>query len=181
MRTRPLLAGLLVLALAGCSGGAGQSPSLRPSPEPTPIPATPADGSPTGEAFVLDVGVHWDGVACSYVGPTVITDGTTTRVEYTFDEGTDAPLLFIGGVVPGTSWDEVLEYVATHRASVAPGWVILTGYANIPPGTSSLYTISTEVAGRPVGGYFVGCATAPIVDGGTDVMYPAALLLVAGP
>lgn len=181
MGTRPLLAGLLALALAGCSGGAGQVPSLRPSPEPSPIPATSADGLPAREALVLDVGVHWDGVRCTYVGPAVITDGTTTRFEYTFDEGTDAPLLFVGGVLPGTSWDEVLEYVATHRASDVPAWVILTGYANIPPGTSSLYTISTEIAGQPVGGYLVGCATAPFGDGGTDVMYPAALLLVAGP
>lgn len=181
MGTRPFLAGLLAFALAGCAGGAGQVPSLRPSSEPTPVHATSTDGIPTGEAFVLDVGVHWDGVACTYIGPAVIADGTMTRIEYTFDEGTDAPLLFVGGVVPGTSWDEVLEYVATHRASEAPGWVILTGYANIPPGTSSLFTISTEIAGRPVGGFFVGCATAPIADGGSDVMYPAALLLVAGP
>jgi hypothetical protein len=106
----------------------------------------------------------------------VIKDGTLTRFEYI---GDNAPLLVIVGVKPGTTWDTIVDVTQTRPASEVPEWVIVTGYANILEDTSSLFTISATLGGMPVGGYFVGCATAPAEDGGTDVMYPAALLEVA--
>jgi hypothetical protein len=178
MRRPLLLAGLLALALAGCAGGASPAPSVEPSPEPS---VGPPAASPEGPV-ILGVTVHWDGTDCIYQGPMVIRDGTTTRFEYTFDEGTDPPLLVINGARPGTTWDMVVESLRTGPVSKDfPDWVIVTGYANIDPGTSALYSIVSDIAGEPVGGYFVGCATAPEAMGGTDKMYPAALLLISGP
>lgn len=176
-----LLAGLLAasLSLAGCGASANPTSSPEPSAEASTVPST--QPGPPGSLVILGVTVHWNGTQCIYRGDPVIRDGTTIRVEYTFDDGTDPPLLFIGGVVPGTTWDTFVDYVATHPASEAPPWVILSHYALIDAGTSALYTIDAVIAGRRVGGYAVGCATAPANTGGTDTMYPAALLLIAGP
>lgn len=178
MRMRRLLAGLLALTLVGCTGGASQAPSVERSPEPSVAP--PAT-SPE-PAVILGVTVHWDGTRCNYLGPTVIIDGTTVRFEYTFDEGTDPPLLVVNGVRPGTTWDMVVEGTsAVPLSERIPDWVVLRGYANIDAGTSALYAIDSDIAGEPVGGYYVGCHTAPVARGGTDMAYPAALLLIAGP
>lgn len=177
MRRPPLVAALLALTLAGCAGGTGQTPSAAPSPEPSVAPAT---ASP--ETVILGVTIHWDGTSCDFLGPRVIRDGTTARFEYTFDEGTDPPLGIVNGVRPGTTWDMVLEGTGTSPISEnIPDWAILTGVAQITPGTSALYTIRSDIAGQPVGGYYVGCHTAPADSGGTDKAYAAALLLIAGP
>jgi hypothetical protein len=180
-RTRALLASLLAVSLAACAGGPSQAPAGGAGTAEPATTSSPAVPSPSTEVVVLGVTVHWDGARCVFEGPTVITDGTTLRVDYTFDEGTDPPLLVIVGVTPGTTWDMILERARTHPASDAPDWAIIEGFANIAGGTSALYTVASELAGKPVGGHFVGCATAPAEDGGTDVLYPAALLLVAGP
>jgi hypothetical protein len=178
MRTRSLLAGLLAMALAGCTGGTSQAPSVEPSPGPTALPAA----SPEPSLVILGVTVHWDGTKCTYLGPTVIRDGTTARFEYTFDEGTEPPLLVISGVRPATTWDMVLEGSRVSPISEnVPDWVISGDVANIDAGTSALHSIDSDIGGVPVGGYFVGCATAPADEGGTDKMYPAALLEIAGP
>ncbi len=177
MRSQYLIVGLLAVAMAGCASGGSQSPAGG-SNRASPSPSAPTSTEPL---VILGVRVHWDGAQCSYEGPMVIRAGTTTRFEYTFDEGLDAPLLVVAGARPGTTWEMVVEATQTYRASEVPPWAIVTGIATIQAGTSALYPVDSDIAGEAVGGYFVGCATAPISDGGTDVMYPAALLLISGP
>jgi hypothetical protein len=146
---------------------------LSPAPQPT------ADVAP------LELAVTWDGTTCAYQGPTVIPDGTLTRFTYslTVAVGPTTPLLFVIGVTPGTTWDVIVEYVKGHAASDIPAWAIVTGHAEIAENSSAIFTVSRSAGGvgPEVGGYFVGCATAPASDGGSDVVYPAALLEIAGP
>jgi hypothetical protein len=146
---------------------------LSPAPQPT------ADVAP------LELAVTWDGTTCAYQGPTVIPDGTLTRFTYslTVEVGPTTPILGVMGVTPGTTWDVIVEYVKGHSASDVPAWVITVGFAQIPENSSAIFTVSSRAGGfgPEVGGYFVGCATAPAADGGSDVMYPAALLEIAAP
>jgi hypothetical protein len=180
MRNRMLLAGLLALSVAGCST-AGATPGTASTPQPSIAAAVPSAAAPTPKAAPLEVAVRWDGSKCTYLGPTVILDGTLTR--FTFTATGMVPLmLVIVGVEPGTTWDQIVaDLKAGVPADEPPGYVILSGLANIPANSSALFTISTKVGvgETQVGGYFVGCATGPKPEG-TDVMYPAALLQVAG-
>ncbi len=179
MRNRVFLAGLLVLSLAECASGASSpAPSTATSP---PVAASPSIVASTPKTAPLGVEVRWDGSQCTYLGPTVILDGTLTR--FTFTSGDTVPLeLIVVGVEPGTTFDQIVADIETHpgQADQPPAYAILMGLANIPPNSSALFTISSKIWGiTPVGGYFVGCATGPKPEG-TDMMYPAALLQVAG-
>ena len=196
MRNRMLLAGLLILSLAGCTTGAGTSPTAASSPGSLAVAASPSVvtspsvASPTAKTQPLDVAVTWDGSKCTYLGPTVIPDGTLTRFNFTSAERL---MLDIVGVYPGTTWDRIVADAKKYPASEGDqtGWLIETGIANIPANSSALYTISSSIVrpadvggtgvttGAPVGGYLVGCST-PMKPEGTDVFYPAALLTVAG-
>lgn len=175
--TRPLFASLLVMSLlismTGVCVGQGGDESPLPSAGPSP--------APSDQIELLDVAVLWDGTGCIYEGPTVIPAGTLVRFAYSVDGevGIKTPLLVIIGVEPGTTWDPIVEHTSTRPASAIPDWVILTGYTTVVENSSGLFTITNEIAGMPVGGYFIGCATAPASDGGSDTMYPAALLEVA--
>jgi hypothetical protein len=180
MRTRSLIVGLAALALAGCTGSVSQAPDVAPSPIPSTAPPV-TSAEPTGSPVILGVTVHWDGTKCIYDGPTEIRDGTTARFDYTFDEGTDPPLLVVVGVTPGTTWQMITETARTAPASQLPVWAVGDGFARIDPGTSALYTLGIDIGGQPVGGYHVGCLTAPADQGGTDKIYPAALVKLAGP
>jgi hypothetical protein len=181
MRNRMLPAGLLVLLMAGCSSSAAGTPAAMSTPRPSTAIAAPSVAAPTAKAAPLEVAVQWDGSKCTYLGPTVILDGTLTR--FTFTATGTVPLeLVIVGVEPGTTWEQIQADAKTGlRSDEPPAYVILTGLANIPANSSALFTISTKagVGETPVGGWFVGCGTAPKPEG-TDVMYPAVLLQVAG-
>lgn len=191
MKKRILLAGLLALSLAACTTSAGTSPSAAASAGPSTAaasPSTPA-ASPSSaaaspESVPLDVAVKWDGSKCTYLGPTVLPEGTLTRFAFT---STGPLMLVIVGVVPGTTWDTMVKDAAKGAMTGAPGWVIETGFANIPANSSALFTISRRVGvvgtgvtvGTLVGGYFVGCSEAKNADASLYVMHPAALLQVA--
>lgn len=179
MRNRMLPAGLLALLVAGCST-AGATPGAASTAQSSIAAAVPSAAAPTPKAAPLEVAVRWDGSKCTYLGPTVILDGTLTRFTFT-STGTVPLMLVVIGVEPGTTFDQIVADAKTGRpADEPPGYVIQIGFANIPANSSALFTISSKVEGQtPVGGYFVGCATGPKPEG-TDVMYPAALLQIAG-
>ena len=180
MQNRMLLAGTLVVLLAGCSSGAGATPGAASTPRPSIAVAVPSAASPTAKAAPLEVAVRWDGSTCTYLGPTVILDGTLTR--FTFTSTDTVPLMLVViGVEPGITFDRILADVKSGLpADQPPAYVIQMGFANIPANSSALFTISSTIGvNQPVGGYFVGCATDPKPEG-TDVMYPAALLQIAG-
>lgn len=185
MRTPLVAAGLLALVIGACTTGANPSPTVEPAAEPSVARASLPAPQPTADVEPLELAVTWDGTACSYLGPTVIPDGTLARFTYsvTVEVGVATPLLAVLGVTPGTTWETIVEYVEGHAASEVPAWAIITGHAEIPENSSAIFTVSRRAggAGPVVGGYLVGCATAPASDGGSDVMYPAALLEIAGP
>lgn len=184
MRTSLAVAGLLALAVGACTVGANPSPTIEPSAEPSVAAASSPAPQATPDVAPLELAVSWDGTKCSYQGPTVIPDGTLTQFTYSVagEVGLATPILAVVGVTPGTTWETIVEYAGTHAASDTPDWVILTGFANIPENSSAMFTVSRRAGGDgpDTGGYLVGCATAPAEDGGTDVMYPAALLEIAG-
>lgn len=181
MRTRYLITGLLALALAACSSGSTPAPSVEPTPQPSAAPeASPA---PTPTAAVLDVKVTFDGETCTYLGPSVILDGTVMRFEFAPDPGIADATLLVYGVQPGTTYEMLLESVAASTDGDftigIPDWVIQPTYATVDGAGSLLYLIESvkqstlEHGTYPVGGFQVACVT--------PAMFPAVQLSIAGP
>lgn len=188
MRTRLLLAGLLVLALAGCTSGS--TPSPEPSAEPIPKPSVEPSVEPSAEPTqaVLDVKVTFDGVACTYLGPTVILDGSLVRFEYLPDTEFGSTSLLIYGVQPGTTWEMMLESAETGSVSDPPSWVYEDTASWITGAGTMLYTIESVKMGltnphtdHAVGGFGLSCTTPTWYVDDPDRIYHAALLSVAGP
>jgi hypothetical protein len=175
---------IAILLFAGCTAGAAPTaaPSLTPQPtEPTAPVASPAApvASPTEAIRSVAVKVTFDGETCAYEGPSVLLEATRLNFEFmpTSDEPRETGAVF-GGVLPGTTWEEIVDSTKVGRASVNPGWFYEAGYTvQFGPGTNS-YIVRSSLFGQALAGHFVGCMTSPST---TDTMYPAALLLVAGP
>jgi hypothetical protein len=175
--TQIAMVGLLTVSLAACTTGASQSPG-GPSPQPSVAPSTATSPAPSHEAEILDLKVTFDGTSCTYVGPTVILDGTLTRFRYEASASAEPSVLVVIGVYPGTTWEDVEQ---TLPSSDTPQWATLHSFLNVEAGSSGLFTIRSDVVGQAMGGYFVGCATHAEANGGSDHMYPATLLEIAGP
>lgn len=181
MRTRILITALLTLTLAACSSGATPEPSVEPTPQPSTAPA--ASLAPTPTAAVLDVKVTFDGETCTYLGPSVILDGTLMRFEFAPDPDVEDASLLVYGVQPGTTYEMLLEAVAASTDGDftigIPDWVIQPTYATVDGAGSLLYLIESvkqstvEHGTYPVGGFQVACVT--------PAMFPATQLSVAGP
>jgi hypothetical protein len=183
MRARYLLAGLLALGLAACSTGASTAPSVEPTAEPSPQPSasTAPSPAPTPTTSVLDVKVTFDGETCTYLGPSVIVDGTVMHFEYAPDQGFATSSLLVYGVKPGTTYGDLLESLANDDGDVStdiPDWVYEPTAAWVQGAGTMLYTIESVKQGQDavdyaVGGYQVMC--------NTPAGYPAVQLSVAGP
>lgn len=180
MRTRILITALLTLALAACSSGATPAPSVEPTPRPSTAPA--ASPAPTPTAAVLDVKVTFDGETCTYLGPSVILDGTVMRFEFEPTPNVTDPTLLIYGVQPGTTYEMLLESVAADDADYTtdiPEWVYQETASWVDGAGSLMYLIEsvkrgTVAAGTyAVGGYHLVCVT--------PAMFPAVQLSIAGP
>ena len=119
MRTRYLLAALLSAVLAACASGATTSPTTEPSaqppqtPAPSPTAQSPEAPAPTATTSVLDVKVTFDGETCTYLGPSVILDGTVLRIEYAVEREFWGSWLMIYGVKPGTTYEDLVESLRT--------------------------------------------------------------------
>lgn len=188
MRTKLLLAGLLVLALAGCTSGS--TPSPEPSPEPSPVPSVTPVPTPTATptASALDVKVTFDGETCTYLGPAVILEGTVVRFEYLPDTEFGSTSLLIYGVQPGTTWEMMTERAESHQLSDVPSWVYEDTASWITGAGTIVYTIESVKMGltnphtpHAVGGFGLGCTTPDWYVDDPDRIYHAALLSVAGP
>lgn len=189
MRSRMLLVGALAVVLAACSAGSGQTPSLATSAGQSVAPQYSPTPAPTIKDDALELAVTWDGATCTYEGPTVIIDGTLARFNYSAQDqvGLDAPVVVvISGVAPGTSWESIVAYwkdntvESTSTDQPAPDWLHWPGTLFIAPESSRGFTVSTDMFGDPIGGYFVGCTSGPERDGGSGIMFPATLLEIAG-
>jgi hypothetical protein len=182
MRTRDLLAGLLVLVLAGCASGASPTPSVAPSAAPSPQPSQASDPSeaPTPTPPPLDVKVTFDGETCTYLGPTAVPEGTLLRIEYAPDQGIGASDLLVYGVQPDVTYQMLLDHIAatgpTDVGENIPDWVIQETASVINGAGTLLYTIVTTKPGNDgedhrVGGYQILC--------NTPTVHPAAQVSVA--
>lgn len=189
MRSRMLLAGGLAVVLAACSTGSGQTPGGVASPEPSAVPQASPTTPPTVHVPALELAVTWDGASCTYEGPTVIIDKTLARFTYHAKDqvSLDDPVVAtISGVTPGTSWDSIVAYWREHKVVgpssefPAPDWLHWPGTLFVAPEGTMAFTVSTDVYGDPIGGYFVGCTSGPEADGGSGIMAPATLLEIAG-
>lgn len=186
MRTRILLAGLLAMALAGCSSGATIAPSPEPSSAPETAPPSVAAPTATPEPIpeALDVKVTFDGETCTYLGPSVVPDGTVMRFEYAPNQEWIGTYLIVYGVEPGTSWEE-LKATEGGKVTDPPDFVYEATAAWVHSNGSMLYTISSTLPNASndgvyeVGGYGVGCDTPTNYPVDPDVIWHAALLTVA--
>lgn len=170
MRTRFLLAGALSLAFAACSTGASPAPSVAPSAAPTPQPTAAATPGPTSTSTTaaLSVKVTFDGQTCTYLGPTVIVEGSVVRFEYVPDQAVAGSYLLVYGVRPGTTFDDLLESIAASEVNDVsiniPDWVYQETASWIEGAGTMLYTIESVKQGTDgvdyeVGGYQVMCDT----------------------
>lgn len=175
--TRALMGGFLALTLAACTSGATPAPSPEPSPVPSVEPSTAPSPAPTEAPEALALYATFDGTACTYTGPLVIPDGTLAQFSYAASEGTEPSMLVVIAVLPGTTWADVEQAIAEGRAaSDIPPWISERAFINVESGSSALMTIRGSLGDQEFGGFFVGCGTAPEREGGTDTMYPAALI-----
>lgn len=186
MRTRLLMAGLLILAIAGCTSGS--TPAAEPSATANPEPSTAPAMTPTPGPAVLDVKVTFDGGTCTYLGPTVILDGTLVRFEYLPETNFGDTYLLIYGVKPGTTWQIMVEESERGGASDPPSWVYEDTASWIQGAGTMLYTIESVKMGltnphtdHAVGGFGLGCATPDWYVDDPSGLYHAALLTIAGP
>jgi hypothetical protein len=111
MRRIPALLGVLLLAVAGCSG------DDAPAATTTQVPATtyPAGESTTSllpAEEAVDATVFYEPGKCTYLGPAVIPGGI--KVTFEFDDGGHAVLLVVGLAIDGTTREEIIEYSETH-------------------------------------------------------------------
>jgi hypothetical protein len=189
MRTRHLMAGLLAVTLAACTSGSSSTPSPESTAVPTPeaLPttaATPepvATPAPTSTTAALSVKVTFDGEVCSYIGPTVIPDGTVVRFEYVPDQTVGGSYLMVYGIKPGTTFEDLVTAIEEDddgdTMTDAPDWVYQPTVGWTHGAGTMLYTIESVKHGSDdvdyeVGGYHVMCDT--------PAGYPAAQLTVAG-
>ena len=188
MRTRYLLATLLTVVLAACTTGATVSPVAEPSAQPPEAPAAspsaqpPEAPAPTATTSVLDVKVTFDGETCTYLGPSVILDGTTLRIEYAVEREFWGSWLLISGVKPGTTYEDLVESLASDDdddvMTDIPDWVYQPTAGWTQGASTLLYKIESVKQGNDlvdyaVGGYQILCDT--------PKGYPAVQLSVAGP
>ena len=173
--------GALALVVAACSGSA--APAATPTPAaPTPS-ATPAQVTPAPSAtpVALSAAVTFDGKTCTYVGPSVVPRGSV--VSFTLSNnpaltGAKRAELLIGPALAGTTWEQVVAYANTHKASEPAPW------AYMPDGVGIMESAILSPDQAAHGGslpmamtrsiYFVMCAVGP----DPDKAYPAIMLKV---
>ncbi len=187
MRTRYLLTALLSVVLAACTSGANPSatagPNAQPPEAPAPSPSTqpPEAPAPTATTSVLKVKVTFDGETCTYLGPSVILDGTMLQMEFAPEKAVSGSYLWIYGVKPGTTYEDLVEVLANDDGDVttdAPDWVYQPTLGWVQAASTLLYKIESVKLGKDlvdyaVGGYQVMCVT--------PAGHPAVQLSVAGP
>jgi len=170
------MAGLLAVTLAACTSGSSSTlspePKVAPTPEPTPtMAATPepaATSAPTSPTAALSVRVTFDGDTCSYIGPTVIPDGTVVQFDYVPDQTVLGSYLMVYGIEPGTTFQMLLDALAADEyddiSTNIPDWVYRPTATWTHGAGTMLYTIESVKRGSDgvdyvVGGYHVMCDT----------------------
>jgi hypothetical protein len=127
MRRQATLAAALALALAACTAAPAGDPTATPA-TPTPETASPAPPTPasTRAAALIPVTVSFDGVTCTYAGPTVVPLGSV--LEWTFvttgatAEERSSWELIAWDVRPGTTFDEIVAWMAENKLKPPPPW-----------------------------------------------------------
>lgn len=150
-RTTALVAALLLLAGCGGSGGDAGSDSAPATgsgvaqSEPTVVPTTtPAE---------VEAKVVFDGDSCSYAGPEAVLDGTKVAFEFEATAKPDDIAMIVGGVEPGTTWEQFVDWAANNPAGGPPPFAA-GGYRVVyGPGSLVMTLFGAD--------YMVACATSP--------------------
>jgi hypothetical protein len=183
MRRITTILGAMALAVAAC---AGTSPTPTPNPAtPTPVQPTaaPVTVAPQATLLPISAAVTFDGKTCTYSGPTVIPRDAAITFTMTNTpaalQGSVGAALIVGPVVDGTTWQQILDYMATNPVSKEPDWVFLPGIGDraaqiLYPESAAAGTTMRVVPTMELD-YLVICGTPPDE---TDKGYPAILLHV---
>ena len=113
MRHIAVLLAVLVLVVAGCGG---DDAPAEPAATTTQVPATTQPAAESTTSFLsvdeaVDATVVYEPGNCTYLGPVVVPRGT--KLAFKFDDGGHAVLFVVGGVIDGTTREEIIEYFET--------------------------------------------------------------------
>jgi hypothetical protein len=130
-----ILVAAVALAAVACtttgSGGATTGPAVATSaPAAAEAPAaTPAPTAAATDPQQIDVRVSWDGVACTYTGPTDIPRGARmtfamTNTDTALKDGHDGAVLVFAAVDAGTAKSDFEAWKVEHpKGSQIPPWL----------------------------------------------------------
>jgi ABC-type glycerol-3-phosphate transport system substrate-binding protein len=149
-KTTSLIVALVMLA--GC-GGSSETAASDPAPEARAVAESATTAVPTTTPAAMDAKVVFDGEACSYVGPAIVPDGTTVAFEFEATAKPDAIAMVVGGVEPGTTWEQYAEWADRNAAGSPPPFGTPDYRILLGPGSLSVELHDTD--------YVVNCATSP--------------------
>jgi hypothetical protein len=102
----------------------------------------------------VDAQVRFDGESCLYGGPAEVTADTQVAFAYTATVANSA--LIVWQVLPGITYEEISEAVATRAADEPPKW--LADYGQSEPVDARQQTLEMPLG---EGMWVVSCATNP--------------------
>lgn len=170
MRKAALL-GAAVLMLAACTVSGDDSAAETGLETATTLATPTSETTPAGADSAPAIGaeVLFDGEACSYSGPSAVPDGTKVTFVFEATAKPDDIALVVGGVEPGTTWEQFTDWAATTAAGGPPPFAA-RGYRVIyGPGALEMTLIETD--------YMVACATSP---SDTNENFAAGFIQVTG-
>jgi glucose/arabinose dehydrogenase len=142
-----------LLMLAGC-GGSGEDAVSNAAPETASAGAqSESTAAPTTTPAEMDAKVVFDGETCSYVGPAAVPDGTKVAFEFEATAKSDDIAMVVGGVEPGTTWEQYAEWADRAAAGSPPPFGTSDYRVLIGPGSLAVTLHDTD--------YVVNCATSP--------------------
>lgn len=125
MRCRGAFSATLALVLAGCAAAATPGPTSQPA-APTPEQESPAppSRSPKPAAALIPVTVSFDGVTCTYAGPTVVPLGSVLEWTFVTTAATAKERssweLIAWDVRPGATFDDIVAWAAANELAQVP-------------------------------------------------------------
>jgi hypothetical protein len=169
------LIGALVLVVAACSGSTTTAPTpapVTPTPTATPAPAVP---TPAATRVTISTTVTWDGDQCTYAGPAAVPYMATVEFAMTNTHETDFTDLYVGPVIEGTTWEQVVEWAKSPDEVEPSFFPSFDEFHWLTPGEAESTPLTAVITRRLP--YLVLCSRGPETPAG-GLLAPAALLSV---